>query len=420
METERFAARSLQDARLLRILRAALEAVEPARAVRRSLAVRPLPAGPRTFGLAVGKAALPMLEGLLGVMPLEDALAITKHPPKKPFPFPVILAAHPVPDESSLRAGQAALEFAGRLTPTDRLVCLLSGGGSALMSAPRLPLEELQRLTSALLACGARIDEINILRRHLDAVKGGGLARAARAGQVVSLILSDVVGDPLEAIASGPTAPDPTGLEEARAVLAKYGLKQDFPSVFLALHETLKPGDPVFGRVENRIIASGRIAIQAALAQAKAEGFAIEELPATLQGEARAVGREMGEKLRLHALHGPRPFCLLAGGETTVTLKGGGLGGRNQETALAALPVLDGLHNVLFLSLATDGEDGPTDAAGAVVTGESRSRALALGLDPVRALEQNDAYPFFDSLGDLIRTGPTGTNVNDLLLMLGL
>ncbi len=420
MDAKRFATHSLKDERLLRILQAALEAVEPGRAVRRSLASDPLKAQPRTFALSVGKAAVPMLEGLAGVIPLEEALAVPKHPPGKPLPFHVIPGAHPVPDERSLRAGEAALEFVQRLTPADRLVCLLSGGASALMSAPRLPLQELQRLTSALLASGARIDEINILRRHLDEVKGGGLALAARGAQIVSLILSDVVGDPLEAIGSGPTAPDPTGLEEARAVLARYGLEQEFGSLLPALRETLKPGDPVFDRVENRIVGSGRIAIQAALSQARAEGFQIEELSASLQGEARRVGEELAGRLRERFRSGKRPFCLVGGGETTVTLKGHGLGGRNQETALAALPVLDGLENVLFLSLATDGEDGPTDAAGAVVTGESLGRAQALGLDPGRALEQNDSHPFFDALGDLIRTGPTGTNVNDLILMAGL
>lgn len=420
MDLKRFLAHSLKDDRLLRILQAALEAVEPARAVRRSLAESPLAPGPRTFALSVGKAALPMLEGLAGVLPLEDALAITKHPLESPSPFRLILGSHPVPDANSLRAGQAALDFVRRLSPADRLVCLISGGGSALMSASRLPLEELQRLTSALLASGARIDEINILRRHLDSLKGGGLALAAGGSRVISLILSDVVGDPLEAIASGPTAPDPTGLEEARAVLSNYALEKDFPAVFPALRETLKPGDPAFDHVENRIIASGRIAIQAALSRAKAAGFAIEELPTSLQGEARDVGRGLAAKLRARSLSGPRPFCMIGGGETTVSLKGPGQGGRNQEAALAALPLLHGLDNILFISLATDGEDGPTDAAGAVVTGESLARARLLGLDPARSLEQNDAYPFFASLGDLIRTGPTGTNVNDLVLLVGL
>ena len=418
MDPKRFVTRSLKDERVLRILQAALEAVEPGRAVRRELGERPIE-GPAHV-LAVGKAALPMLEGLAGLLNIRKLLAISKYLPDAAVSiFHMLPGGHPVPDERSLIAGKAALEFVEQLGPADRLVCLISGGGSALMSAPTLPLEELQRLTSALLASGARIDEINVLRRHLDAVKGGGLARAAGGADIVSLILSDVVGDPLEAIASGPTAPDPTGLEEARAVLEKYGLKDDFPAVLPALRETLKPGNPVFERVQNRIIGSGSIAIRAALTQAQAEGFKAEELTSSLQGEARQMGMELAGRLRARALNGPRPFCVVAGGETTVTLKGKGRGGRNQETALAAVHELDGLEGVLFISIASDGEDGPTDAAGAVVTGETLRRARALGLDPDGALTENDSYSFFDALGDLIRTGPTGTNVNDLVMMVG-
>jgi len=421
MDPGRFATRSLQEPRLLRILEATLNAVEPSAAVRRALEEKPLPAARRVCALAVGKAALPMLAGMAESLPLDDALAITKFVPEGAgYSFPVLVGGHPVPDARSLEAGRAALEFAGRLTPADLLVCLISGGGSALMSAPRLPLEELQRLTTALLGAGARIDEINTLRRHLDEVKGGGLARAAGGAQVVSLILSDVVGDPLEAIASGPTAPDPAGLEEARGVLGRYRLEGEFPELTPALRETLKPGDPVFARVENRVIASGRTAVEAARAQARREGFTAEVLTASLQDEAREAGRGLAERLREHARTGTRPFCLLAGGETTVTLRGAGRGGRNQETALAAVPVIAGLEGVRFLSLATDGEDGPTDAAGAVVTGRTLEQAYALGLDPARALAENDSHTFFEALGDLIRTGPTGTNVNDIILMAGL
>lgn len=421
MDLNRFAVHSLQDVRILRILQAALEAAEPAAAVRRALAARPLEAGQRTCALAVGKAALPMLEGLMELIPLQDALAIPKHLPTGAAPsFRVVLGGHPVPDERSLRAGEAALEFVGRLGPTDRLICLISGGGSALMTAPYVPLAELQRLTASLLASGARIDEINVLRRRLDALKGGGLARAAGGSQILSLILSDVVGSALEAVASGPTAPDPTSLEDARRILQKYGLEQEFPGLYPAMRETLKPGDRLFARVENHIIASGDMAVRAALTEAQASGFETELLTDALQGEARQVGRELASRLRRRALNGPRPFCMAAGGETTVTLRGHGRGGRNQETALAALPLLDGLEGVLFLSLATDGEDGPTDAAGAVVTGQSLRRARALGLDPDRALAENDSYTFFEALGDLIKTGPTGTNVNDLVLMVGL
>jgi len=421
MDPNRFATHSLRDPRLLRILAAALDAVEPGAAVRRYLVTHPLPQRERIFALAIGKAALPMMEGLASVVQLEDGLAITKHAAAGTrVDYAVLEGGHPVPDERSLVAGKAALEFAGRLGTRDLLVCLISGGGSALVSAPRIPLEELRKLTSALLASGARIDEINTLRRHLDKVKGGGLARAANGARVVSLILSDVVGNPLEAIASGPTAPDPTTREAVMHVVRKYGLEKLLGAGSEALEETLKPGDPIFARVENMIVASSEIAVQAALAQAKQEGFQTELLTTSLQGEARIAGRELAQRLRVATMGKKGPFCLIAGGETTVTLRGKGRGGRNQELALCALPELDGLENVMLISIATDGEDGPTDAAGAVVTGESLERARRLGLDVAGALAENNSYPVFEALGDLIKSGPTGTNVNDIVLMMSL
>lgn len=418
MDAFRFATHSLQDARVLRILAAALDAVEPGAALRKALADRPLPNAERIFGLAIGKAALPMLDALTGLIPLESGLAIPKHAssPSSSL-YSVMEGGHPVPDERSLAAGRAALKFVSQLTADDLLICLISGGGSALMTAPRVPLADLQTLTSALLACGARIDEINSLRRHLDRVKGGGLVRFANGARILSLILSDVVGDPLEAIASGPTAPDPTTCEDARAVLQKY--KLDVPaSIMQALEETLKPGDALFSRVENKIIASNEIAARAALTQAEREGFQAELLTTHLQGEAREVGVELATKLRKSFGTKQTSEVFITGGETTVTLQSNpGRGGRNQELALAAVPVLAGMKDVLLISLATDGEDGPTDAAGAVVTGESAHRAESLGLDAAASQSRHDAYPFFAALDDLIRIGPTGTNVNDLILM---
>ncbi len=418
MDAFSFATHSLQDERILRILAAALNAVEPGAGVRKALADHPLPNAKRFFGLSVGKAALPMLDALTGFVSLAGGLAVSKHVSSQcPSLYSVMEGGHPVPDGRSLAAGRAALNFVSQLTPDDLLICLISGGGSALMTAPLVPLEDLQTLTSALLACGARIDEINTLRRHLDRVKGGGLARAANGARILSLILSDVVGDPLEAIASGPTAPDPTTCDDALAVIQKYKLKYSIPtSIILALEETLKPGDILFSRVENTVIASNEIAAHAALTQAEREGFHVNPLTTRLQGEARQVGVDLASRLR--ADERLRPYCLVAGGETTVTLhNNSGRGGRNQELALVAVPVLAGMKNVMLISLATDGEDGPTDAAGAVVTGESAQRAESLGLDVADSQSRNDAYPFFAGLGDLIRIGPTGTNVNDLILM---
>jgi len=282
-----------------------------------------------------------------------------------------------------------------------------------------VPLADLQSLTSALLSCGARIDEINILRRHLDSLKGGGLTRFAGGARIVSLILSDVVDDSLETIASGPTAPDPTTCADALSIIQKYDLLNKIPdSIVSSLQETLKPENPIFVRIQNTIVASNQIAMLAAQAQAAAEGFQVNVLHVALQGEARVVGREIALEFKDSLQSIRRPFCLLAGGETTVTLKGDGKGGRNQELALSAVDVLPGLRDVVFISIATDGEDGPTDAAGAVVTGESAHRAEALGMSAADYLSRNDAYAFFDNLNDLIRTGPSGTNVNDLVICL--
>jgi len=277
-------------------------------------------------------------------------------------------------------------------------------------------------MTRALLSCGARIDEINTIRRHLDRVKGGGLARATKA-HVISLILSDVIGNPLEAIASGPTAPDPTTKADALAILKKYDIARRVSNSIL---QTLESGSLLpdsrqqaveLQNVQNIIIGDNGLAARAASQQAQLEGFHAEILANDLQGEARDVGVMLAGKLRAEISKAPRPFCLIAGGETTVTINGEGKGGRNQELALAAVNELDGLKDVILIALATDGDDGPTDAAGAVVTGESAQRAASLGLDAADYLSRNDAYPYFEALGDLIKTGPTGTNVNDLVFL---
>jgi glycerate 2-kinase len=440
MDASRFFTRSLRDSRVARILAAAIEAVDPDTAVERYLISNPLPSNGRVFALGLGKAAIPMTRALSRFTDLTRALVITKHASSLELqPATIMESGHPVPDARSLAAGRAALEFVSSLREDDLLVCLISGGGSALMTAPLVPLEDMQALTSALLACGARIDEINTLRRHLDRVKGGGIAKATKA-QVLSLILSDVVGSQLEAIASGPTAPDPTTKDDALAVLEKYDLlsanlrqsslnlkeisvnsRKLADSIFESLKANLgtpKPNDPIFSHVDNVIVGDNALAIQAALKQAEQEGFQAESLGSDWQGEAREVGFELARKLRVTIKSRRRPFCLIAGGETTVTIQGKGKGGRNQELALAAVPALAGLENALLVSLATDGEDGPTDAAGAVVNGETLQRAEELDLSVADYLSRNDAYSFFERLGDLLKIGPTGTNVNDLAFLL--
>jgi hydroxypyruvate reductase len=328
-------------------------------------------------------------------------------------------AGHPLPDDRGLRATRRILELAAEVGPRDLVICLISGGGSALLSAPvpQLGLSGLSALTERLLASGADIHEFNTVRKHLSLVKGGQLAKAAAPAQVLTLILSDVVGDDLGVIASGPTVPDKSTFQDAAAVLKKYG--QPLPIYIqdgLAglVPETPKPGDPFFERVSNLLVGTNRMAAEAAITAAQSRGFRSRLLTVTLTGEAQKAGAWLAGQL---AQMPPRS-CWVAGGETTVTLgPDPGLGGRNLETALAAVSRVAGLERCLLLTLATDGGDGPTDAAGAVVSGDTLARAVEQNMDPNEFLRRHDAYPFFAALGDLIKTGPTRTNVNDLCLL---
>ncbi len=400
------------------ILAHVFNAVEPGAAVKKFLHENPLPHGKRIFAFGLGKASCAMMNALADQTPLTDTLVITKHAsPLIVEPVTVIEGDHPIPGIGSLHAGTAAIKFLSQLTQHDLLLCLISGGGSALMTSPRVPLGDLQVLTSALLACGARVDEINTLRRHLDRLKGGGMAGLANGAKVISLLLSDVVGDSLEAIASGPTVPDPTTLIDSISIIEKYDLRDDIPATIIpALTETLKPNDPIFGKVQNKIIASNSIALQAAKTQAELLGFQARIINSNLQGEANIVGRELALQLMEVLQTTQRPFCLLAGGEVTVTINGNGKGGRNQQLALASVDILAGSQNVLLLSIATDGEDGPTDAAGAFVTGETAQRAESLGMFAAGYLLNNDAYSYFEKIDHLLKVGPSGTNVNDLVI----
>ena len=425
---------------ITRILAAAIQAVEPGDAVHRfvrrdgdvltiSGRVYDLKSFHHVTLLGIGKASAAMADALAGILGtrLDSNLVITKHATSIPHsPLNIIQANHPIPGTDSLLAGAKAMEFIAALGPDDLLFCLISGGGSALMTAPAegISLADLQSLTSVLLACGAGIDEINLLRRRLDRVKGGGIVKLANGATIVSLILSDVVGNPLETIASGPTAPDPTTHQDALAVLEKYKLRKKVPASILAAlktgPETPKPDDPIFTRVQNVIVGSNLLAAQAALKQAQEEGYQPYLLRTDLQGEASQVAFESATFLRQAKKTNtpiPAPACMVAGGETTVTVKGKGIGGRNTELALAAVSELADFPGVMLITLATDGEDGPTDAAGAVVTGESYRRAAGQGLHPGDFLDRNDSYSFFAALDDLLKPGPTGTNVNDLVFL---
>jgi glycerate 2-kinase len=434
------------------ILASALQAVEPGAAVGRFLQCEGdwLWASERSYDLslfrciqlaAIGKAAAPMARSAVEILGsrLSGGIVLTKDghlgDPSALPGLECLEAGHPVPDERGLQAaGKIATMLSGS-QPDDLLLLLISGGGSALLVSPvpGISLDDLQTLTASLLACGADIQEINTLRKHLETLKGGGLARLAFPGTLIALILSDVVGDPLDVIASGPTVPDPTTYAEALEVLERYDLLGQTPPIILEhlqagnigqVPETPKPGDTLFDKVQNLIVGSNLQAAQAGLEAASQAGFHSLLLTTYLQGEARQAGCTLGSILRQVAASGqplPRPACLVAGGETTVTLQtgwqAGCLGGRNQELALGAVAELVGLGDVLLAALATDGGDGPTEAAGAVVNGETLQRARQAGLLPADFLARNDAYHFFEPLGDLLKTGPTQTNVNDLVFL---
>lgn len=423
MQPEQFLTRGLQDMRIARVLSTALNAVDPASLVGQALRNVQLPPHRRCYLLGLGKAAESMTRSAARALgTYEAALVITKHRSLDPQPMTEILeAGHPIPDGRSLAAGRAALRFVGRLSSNDLLICLISGGGSALATAPvpGVTLEDLQALTKAALASGATIEDVNVLRRQLDEVKGGGLAAATNA-RIIGLILSDVMGDRLEAIASGPTTPNPTGAREAQEILKRFKMRVP-ASVETALRSARTGGSMVSGdRVINHVVGNAALAAASAAEQAQREGFLTQVLDSQLQGEARVVGMNLANKLAAECRTRSRPFCLLAAGETTVTLTTQGAGGRNQELALAAVDLLHGIHNCMLISLATDGNDGPTDAAGAVVTGTTRSRAADFGMLAADYLARHDAYPFFNALGDLLKPGYTGTNVNDLMIMFGL
>jgi hydroxypyruvate reductase len=388
------------------------------------------------YVVAVGKAATPMAEAieLRCGKKFKRGLIVTKkgHLGAYAGQCDVIEAGHPIPDENSLRGGQAVLDLLHDLTATDLLIVAVSGGASALLCAPveGVSLGAKQQTTDLLLRAGADIYELNAVRKHLSMLKGGNLAARAYPAQVLSLLLSDVVGDPLDVIGSGLSAPDQTTFVQAVEVLRKREVLTSVPSevrdhlekgVCGEVSETPKSGDGVFENVTNVVVGSSRQALDAASLEARRRGYRPLILSSRVQGEARDVARFHADILWETVTSGhpaQAPACLLSGGETTVTVRGQGKGGRNQEFALAAALALKGAANVACLCGGTDGTDGPTDAAGAIVTGETIARAEKMGLDAADSLARNDSYHFFEALGDLIKTGPTGTNVMDVNVML--
>ncbi len=414
------------------IFRAALDAADPYPAVMRHLRSdgRVLIAGrqryklteiERIFVVGAGKASAAMasaVERLLGRRITDGFVNVPDGVTARVRRVKLHEARHPLPDERGVEGARQIENLARQASERDLVICVISGGASALMPAPvtGLTLQQKQAITQALINSGATIHELNTVRKHLSAIKGGQLAAMAYPARVLALILSDVIGDDLDVIGSGPAVPDRSTAMDARAVLHKY--RMDAPE---ALHETPKPGDPRLSRVQNLIVGSNRLAIDAAAKQARELGYKPLVLSTFIEGETRdvaAMHAAIIKEIRQSGRPARPPVCVLSGGETTCTVRGSGSGGRNQEFVLAAAIALAGMPDTVIFSAGTDGLDGPTDAAGAIADGETVERATKLGLDARTFLADNDSYHFFAPLNGLIKTGPTGTNVMDVRAIL--
>lgn len=432
--------------RLAEIYLAGLKAVDPGEAIRRHVQLTgdhlqvgghsyPLASFQRIIVTGFGKGTAPMakaLEEILGDRLTEGWITVKYEHGMPLQKVRVLEAGHPIPDKSGLQATRFILDRLQECTAADLVLCAFSGGGSALSPAPRPPLElsEKQETTRLLLDCGATIFELNAIRKHLSVCKGGQLAKIAYPATLVALILSDVVGDTLDAIASGPTVPDSSTFADCLQIVARYGLLETLPPPVLKLlrdgarglvEETPKAGDPVFRRVQNLIVGSNRAALLAAAQKAEQLGYHTLMLSSFIQGEAREIAHAfaaVGKEIVTSGHPVSPPACILAGGETTVTIRGAGQGGRNQELALAAALQIAGWPQIAILSAGTDGSDGPTDAAGAFAAGDTCHKALQKGVNPREYLMNNDSYNFFKELNDLLITGPTRTNVMDVICLL--
>jgi hydroxypyruvate reductase len=430
----------------LAIFRSALAAVDPEEAVRRHLRIEgdtlavegrryDLKACDRILVVGAGKAVAPMAKALEDMLSERIAAGWLVVKDGHGLPLKRILiqeASHPVPDERGVAGTLEILKLLEGAGERDLVICLISGGGSALLIAPSegISLADKQATTKNLLACGATIHEINTIRKHLSRAKGGQLARAAHPARVLSLILSDVVGDDLDVIGSGPTVPDRSSFRDTMDIFRRYDIWDRIPDsvrervsqgVKGALPETPKPGDPVFEGCTEVLVGSCLRALAAAAESAERMGYRCIILSSKLEGEAREVAKAftaIGKEVLSSNHPLEPPACLLTGGETTVTLQGDGRGGRNQEFVLAGAITMDGVDRMVLLAGGTDGTDGPTDAAGALADGSTVPRAKALGMDPRAFLKRSDSYHFFKPLDDLIITGPTRTNVMDIYMIL--
>ncbi len=417
----------------LQIFRAALRAADPVEAVLQHVHRKKeiLIVGGRRYRLksfrhvyviGAGKASARMalaIERLLGTRITGGLINVNDGCGARLRRVQINECGHPVPDRRGVAGAKRIAQIASDAGPDDLIVCLISGGASALLPlpAPPITLAGKQKITRLLLKCGATIQEINCVRKHLSAIKGGRLARMAYPATLLTLILSDVIGDHLDAIGSGPTVPDRSTIADANAICAKYRIGFELPE----LDETPKPGDAIFRKTHNVIVGSNALAVDAAAREARRLGFHTLVLSTFLEGEAREAAKVhagIAQEIRASGRPVKSPACVVTGGETTVTVRGQGRGGRNQEFALAAAIAIAGLRDTIILSGGSDGTDGPTDAAGAIADGSTVARAEAQGLNAAAFLANNDSYRFFDALGDLIKTGPTGTNVADLQVVL--
>ena len=428
------------------IFEAGLKAVDPVNAVKKKLKLDngTLSLEDRTYDLkdykniyviGMGKAAASMASAIEDILSDQITAGIVNVKYGHSVPLKIIKvneAGHPVPDEKGLKGTREIVDLLENSAGDDLIICLISGGGSALLPLPAagITLEEKQELTTALLHCGATIHEMNALRKQISGVKGGRLARLAYPSTVISLILSDVIGDNLDVIASGPTVADTHSFHDCREIINKYGLNEDAHSSVIQYiekgclgghEETPKPDDTVFERTQNVIIGSNISAAKASYEKALDLGYNSMILSTYIHGETEEVAKvhtAIAEEILSSGNPVEKPACIISGGETTVTIEGKGKGGRNQEFALAAAIHMEGLKDVVILSAGTDGTDGPTDAAGASADGTTVKRAQDLGLDPYVYLCDNDSYNFFKPLGDLLITGPTHTNVMDIRVLL--
>jgi glycerate 2-kinase len=455
-QPEHFLTRSLtrvsSGSDICQVIASAMNSADAESAVLRNISFRKdsLIVGSKTYDLStfkhiyilgVGKAVLPMAYAVYHLLEnhITAGVLITKDgyisPASSTFEheIKILQACHPIPDQRNLTASKELYQFLKHFREEDLVICLISGGGSSLLIKPAvgISLIDLQETTRLLLNSGATINEINTIRKHLDEFKGGNLAKLCSPASVIGLILSDVVGDRLDMVASGPTVADPSTFQDAWSIMAHYQLLDQIPhAVRLQLEkgmrgevfETVKPGDLILDHTQNYLVGNNTQCIHAALHTANSIGFDTKLITTSLHGEASQVGKSLAETAKSLYLtpSKSKPICMVAGGETTVTIHGDGKGGRNQELVLGAVKSIAGEMPLVFVSLGTDGGDGPTDAAGALATNETYSLGFSMGLDPSEYLQRNDSYHYFEAMGDLIKTGPTLTNVNDLVFIFGL